>query len=154
MKKSITIITEEKNKRQDPCKKIKKVSAGYAFNYLIPKKIAKIATEGEIRHLNMLQEKISGKQDAAYSQKIKLQERLKKIKSLVIRRKCSRNQLIFGSISGQDVSSRVLQLTGESVSKNQITIIHNKKLGKHYAELSLEEGIEAIVILYIVPKTI
>ena len=154
MKKNITVIIETKSKKQDPCKNIKKVSMGYAFNYLIPKKIARVATKGEIKHLQMLQEIVSNNQHAIYSQKTKIQRKLKKIDTILVRKQCSPNQLIFGSISEQDIAKKILQLTGQTINKNQVKLSYSKKLGKYNAEVVFDEKVKTSISLYIISKNI
>lgn len=153
MKKSITIIMKAKNQR-DPQERIKKVSRGYAFNYLIPQQIAEVATKGKIKHLSMLQKIASSNKDLAYSQSISIKNKLDSMHAVHIRKKCSSEQLIFGSISEQDIVRRISELTGQSIDKRQVAILSNKKLGKYVARITIEEKIEALINLCIIPKAI
>lgn len=154
MKKNITVIAKERSKTKDPIKRIQRVSMGYAFNYLIPKQIAEVATKGKVKHLNMLHDKISKNRDLAYNQNIKAKYKLKNINIILIRKQCSPSKLIFGRISEQDIATKILELTGQKVEKKQIRIIGNKKLGKHKAEIVIEENINTLLDLHILPKTL
>lgn len=154
MKKSITVIIKENSKSQDPRAKVKKVSRGYAFNYLIPKQIAEVATHGKIKHLNMLQKIASNNRDLTYRQSISIKSRLDSAHAVHVRKKCSQEQLIFGSISEQDIANNIHKLTGQRIDKKQIIIANNKKLGKYAARVIIDDGIESVLSLRIIPKKI
>lgn len=154
MKKSILVIVKEDKRAEDPRTRIKAVSAGYAFNYLIPKKMAEIATKGKIKHINMLYNMTSKKRDSMYSEKIKTKNKVENIGSIRIRRKCSTNQLIFGRISIQDIAKQIFQLTGEKIDRKHITVTDRKKLGKCIVDIKIGDSIKSSISLHIIPKTI
>ncbi len=145
---------KENRREKDPRQRIKEVSAGYAFNYLIPKQIAEIATRGKIKHINMLYEIASKKQDIAYNENAKIKYKLEKINSVRIRKKCSTSQLIFGSISTHDIVAQIFQLTGEKIDRKHIILADSNKLGKHTAKIKIGGSISSSVNLHIIPKTI
>lgn len=153
MKKYITVILKQKNKTQDPHKRIKKVTTGYAFNYLIPKKLAEVATKGKIRHLSMLHSAISKNQNLVRSQNMKFKRKLEKAKIIHIRKKSSPSNLIFGSISEQDIISQIFQLTGQKLEKKRIAIKASKKLGKHIITVMSGDDSSISLDLHILPKT-
>lgn len=152
MKKNITVIMKRKNKNQKPQDRVKEVARGYAFNYLIPKQMAEVATEGKIKHLHMLQDIVSSKENFAHKQSMEIKNKLSNIHAIRIRKKCSKEHLIFGSISEQDIVKRIHELTGQTVDKRQISVESCKKLGKYVVQIAIEDGIEASIVLCIVPK--
>jgi len=154
MKKKITVIMKEGRKAQDPQELIKKVSIGYAFNYLIPKQIAEIATEGKIKHLRMLHRIASRNQDFIHDQNMKTKYKLESIRTIRIRKKCSDSQLIFGSISGQDIAGQIIQLTGEKIDRKQIMAAESKKLGKYRINIKIGDSTKASIGLHIIPRII
>lgn len=153
MKKNITVVMKRKSKNHQPKDRIKQVARGYAFNYLIPKGMAEVATKGQIKHLHMLQEIALNKKNFAQQQSVEIKNKLNNIHAIHIRKKCSREQLIFGNVSEQDVAKRISELTGETIDKRQISIINSKKLGKYVVKIMVEVSIEASVNLCIIPKT-
>ena len=154
MKKSITVIMKENKKIQNPEELIKKVSLGYAFNYLIPKQIAEIATKGKIKHVYMLHAIASKNQEFIHDRNIKTKYRLERMNAIRIRKKCSDNQLIFGSISNQDIATQILELTGEKIDRRQILPFESKKLGKYFAQIKIGENTRIAVAIHIIPKII
>lgn len=154
MKKQINVILKENNKNQDPCKRIKKVARGYAFNYLIPMGIAEIATEGKLRHLNMISSAVSSNRDLVRTQSLVVKDIVEAINIINIRKKCSPSKLIFGSISEQDIADKILKSTGKKIDKKQIIIESIKKIGKYTANIKIGDSISAKVDLHILPRVI
>lgn len=154
MKKSIIVILKETGRTQSPIKRIKRVSLGHAFNYLIPEKKAEVATEGKIKHLNMLHRTILKNKNAAHNQNTSIKQILENINTIHIRKKCSTKQLIFGSISEQDISAKILQLTGQRIDKKQIIVNSGKTIGKYSARIILTDSLSTLIYIHILPKTI
>lgn len=154
MKKSIIVIIEAKSKKQDPRQRIKKVSRGYAFNYLIPRKIAKVATAKKLKHLDMLYQKMSKSKDLTDNQNTKIKRGLENIGVIRIRKTCSPNKLIFGSISVQDIALKIFQLTGQKVDKQRIVIANSKQLGKYKVKIIISDNLQVSLNLHIIPKTV
>lgn len=152
MKKNITVILKTKNKSQSSHENIKKVSRGYAFNYLIPKKLAEIATPGRIKHLSMLRDAASQNQSLIREQNIKIKQKLGKIKIIHTRRKSGSRNSIFGSISEQDIKSEIYRLTGQKLDKKQIRIEGNKQVGKQKIIIGIEENLDTSLSLHILPN--
>lgn len=151
MKKSITVIMKAKSKH-DPQGSIKRVSRGHAFNYLIPQQIAEVATKGKVKHLKMLQKIAASNRNLTHSQNINIKNKLDRMHAIHIRKKCSPEQLIFGSISEQDIARRISELTGQTIDKRQVVMVNNKKLGQYVAKITIEEKIDALINLCIIPK--
>src|ERR1041384_5653425 len=78
------------------------VRPGYARNYLIPRGIAKLATQASIRHIDALKKK-RGEREAA--EKVGAEEFAKKISSLAcsITVKTSQQNKMFGSVTAGDI---------------------------------------------------
>lgn len=154
MKKSITVIIKKKNLNQDPTKAIKKVALGYAFNYLIPNQIAEIATEGKIKHLKMIFDTLSKEKKLNYNNNLKIKQNLEKITICHIRKTCSQNKQIFGSISEQDIIQKIFQVTGQKIEKKLISIESIKQTGIYNCTILLDNNIITNIKLYILPNTV
>ena len=85
-----------------------KVSDGYARNMLLPKGLAKEATEGNIRNLE--------KQKAASEEQAKVLES----KTLVIKSKGGETGKLFGSITSKDIADALLKQENIKVDKKKI----------------------------------
>ena len=154
MKKSITVIIKKKNLNQDPTKAIKKVALGYAFNYLIPNQLAEIATQGKIKHLKTIQYTLSKEKKLIHNNNLKIKQDLEKITICHIRKTCSQNKQIFGSISEQDIVQKIFQVTGQKIEKKLITIKSIKQTGTYNCKISLDNNLIVNIKLYILPNIV
>ena len=154
MKKNIKVIIQNRNLYQDPIQRIQQVSRGYAFNYLIPNRIAEIATKGKIKHLQMLQNTVSKKQDTVHNYNLKINNEIELIKVLHIRKKCGQNRQIFGSISEQEIIDKIFQITGYIIEKKQITIKPIKEIGQYICSINIENTLKPNIKVYILPQEI
>jgi len=106
-----------------------KVADGYARNYLLPRKLAYLATPGnkkvmEFEHQSLIRKEAKQKDEAD-----KLKEMLDKVE-VVIRRKVGENDTLFGSVTNSDVADE-LEKKGFTIEKRKIHMDdHIKKLGE------------------------
>ncbi len=98
-----------------------KVSDGYARNMLLPRGMAKEATEGNVRSLEkqkaLAAEKIA--QDKAAAEK--LAEELETI-TVEIMAKGGEGGRLFGSITSKDISDALKEQTGKDIDKKKIVL--------------------------------
>jgi large subunit ribosomal protein L9 len=120
---------------------IKKVTDGYARNFLLPKNLARLATPQAIAQLEKQREiRIQkGKEGLKKAEKI-----ASKLKDLVleIKAKTTKEGKLFGSISAQDIAD-VLKKKGFEISLDKIEIKDPiKKIGKHSVLINLTPEIK------------
>ena len=118
------------------------VSPGFARNFLVPRKLAVIATsagaKGEIAHQKIMAKKIEAAKKAA-------QEVAKKINGLnvVFIRKVGANSKLFGSITTLEISDELVKL-GHQIDRKQITLDRPiKQLGQYEAKVKVFTDVEA-----------
>jgi len=104
---------------------IKEVSVGYARNYLIPNKIAKPATEGEVAKAKSMKKRIDSSKKRSKIDMGSLAERLQGHK-LSITSKADENGTFFAGI------------TAEKISES----LNNKKLEVKPKQIKLDEPIK------------
>ncbi len=98
-----------------------KVSDGYARNMLLPKGLAKEATEGNVRNLEK-QKAIAEEKKAAQKEAAKKQaEEMSKI-TVVIKSKGGENGKLFGSITSKDIAEALEKQEGIKVDKKKIDL--------------------------------
>jgi large subunit ribosomal protein L9 len=98
-----------------------KVSDGFARNRLLPKGLAKEATEGNIRNLNKQKEIKAEKEAAAKAAAEKLAEKLGKT-VVEIKTKSGENGRLFGSITAKDIAGKLKEQFGITVDKKKILL--------------------------------
>ena len=133
MKKYIEVIVKQEKDNQ---KVVKRVTRGYAFNYLIPNHMAEIPTKGQLKHLQMLDSISKHKKD----QTNRLDQQI--------------NNDIVGSILEQDIQEIIHSITGKKIEKKQILIDNIKQLGTYMCYISVNEKMKNTIKLRILPSHI
>ncbi|MBQ4595451.1 MAG: 50S ribosomal protein L9 [Firmicutes bacterium] len=94
-----------------------KVSDGYARNMLLPKGLAKEATEGNVRNLEKQKAIAAEKKEAAQKQA----EEMSKI-TVIVKSKGGENGKLFGSITSKDIADALEKQEGIKVDKKKIDL--------------------------------
>ena len=120
-----------------------KVSDGYARNVLIPKGIAKEATEGNVKSLNrqkeIAAEKNAAQKAAAEATAAKLNE-----SSVTIKAKGGDGGRLFGSVTNKDVADAMKDQLGIKMDKKKIELKSAiKNEGELTAKIRLFAGVAA-----------
>lgn len=121
-----------------------KVSPGYARNYLLPKKLAVLATSANMKQIE--QEKAAAvrreakeKQDAEA-----LAQQLAQL-SLQVRRKVGENEVLYGSVTSLDIAE-LLTAKGFAIDRRKIDLPETlKSLGQHDVGIKLHREVTASV---------
>jgi len=130
---------------------IKEVADGYARNFLLPKKLAIIATKGAIKQLELKKE-IEAKK--AEKELMKIQEIAKNLDGLEIEIpvKIDENGQIYGSITALKLS-KILKEKGFDISKKQIKLEEPiKEVGEYDIVVELPHGLEAKVKVIVIEE--
>nr|YP_010903951.1 ribosomal protein L9 [Hypnea musciformis]WCH57002.1 ribosomal protein L9 [Hypnea musciformis] len=152
MNKKITmILRDEKDKNRQ---QIIQVTRGYAFNYLIPKGIAEIATPGKLKHINMLQQKQKQKIQINKEKANLTSQYLSIINKITIKKKHGNKMQIFGQINEKDISNKIIEYTGYTLNKKQINIPNIKTIGKYQITIKLIKNVESYISLNVTPEII
>lgn len=131
---------------------IVEVSEGYGRNFLLPKKLAEIATESNINEAKQ----------AANSQAHKAQKELDEAKLLaaqlkdvvvVIPVKVGGDGKLFGTVTTQDVADQLQKKNGFEIKKQKIEMKdHIKSLGSYDATLKIHTDVSAKIQVQVVPE--
>lgn len=126
---------------------IKNVSDGYARNFLLPKKLARLATEANVAEAETKRAQEKAAQEANLNN---LQELAGKLngKKIIIKSK-EKGGKLFGSITAKDITQ---ELAGENLAIPEKSIILDeaiKKTGSYRIKVKLADDIEADVQLEI-----
>ena len=154
MKKSITIILKKPFQQLGEPNTTCEVTLGYAFNYLIPKGIAEVATKGKMQHLETIKTLREQKLISAYSKNISIKKQIEKLSKISIRKKKGQNEQFFGSINENNLSKIIFEKTGYRINKKEISIPEIKNIGIFKALITLTKNIKINVQIQIIPKYI
>ena len=117
------------------------VKSGYARNYLIPKKIATIATKENIAYYMQWIENQKIKEAKSRENIQLLAKQLDKM-TLKFSLKAGENDKLFGSVTSQMISEEIEKL-GYSIDKKEIILEDSlKELGNHFVYINLGEDLK------------
>jgi len=119
---------------------VKEVSAGYARNFLLPKKLAEIATLAKLKQME-LEKKIKEEKDKKNLKKAKkIKERLKNI---VLEFKMpAQEEHLFGALGPKEIVEALKQKKIEIKEEQIIMDKHIKTTGEHQVSLDLGYNIK------------
>jgi len=129
-----------------------KVAAGYARNYLLPRKLALAVTEGNKRQIER-ERKIADLRDVEEKQQADaLAARLAEVE-IEIARRVGENNTLYGSVTSADIA-HALEAKGFQVEKRRI-VLHEplKALGEVTVPLKIHREVTAQVKVKVVPET-
>ena len=120
------------------------VKDGYARNYLLPRKLADIATPKLIEIAQKRMEERVKKMEELVASAKEIAEKLAKIE-LVFKKK-ARGTKLYGSIGEKDILAALKKEHKLELAKDAIRMKENlKELGEHKVTIHLAEGVETKV---------
>ncbi len=127
---------------------IKNVSDGYAKNFLIPRKLAEIATESKIKEIKNL-EKIENHRREQEQKKLK--EIVEKIneRSFTIKVKAGDSGKLFGSLTAEKISSILKERADVNIDKRKIQMKPIRELGKYDIVVDFKNDFKAIIHIFV-----
>lgn len=137
MSKKIQIILKQDYNNIGKKNNISYVTKGYALNYLVPNKIAEIATKKTAQHFKMLESIETQKIENAKIKIELLQKQIQFINKIIIYKKVGDNQYIFGSVTDKDITQKITENAKIKLEKKYIQMISIKKIGIFYLDINL-----------------
>ncbi len=115
------VILTQDVKSQGKKGQLVEVSDGYARNFLLPKKLAVIATAENLNTMK-LQEKARKAQEAA--EKAEAETTAKKLKDLTVKiaAKAGEGGRLFGAVTAKEVSEALAQQHGVNIAKTKLVL--------------------------------
>ncbi|MBQ4329904.1 MAG: 50S ribosomal protein L9 [Lentisphaeria bacterium] len=126
-----------------------RVAAGYARNYLIPKKLAAKATPGTLRLIESRKAAIAARRAADLAAAKELAEKLATVE-ISIAMQATEDDQLFGSVTSRMVAEE-LKNQGYAIEHSRITIEPAiKTLGSFTADVKLHAEVMASVKIWVV----
>ena len=125
------------------------VKSGYARNYLLPKGVARVATERRMKELNHLLNVAKAKKAQIFATRKELLDKVTDVK-LTLKARCSHeSDKLFGSITNIDISNALYE-KGFEVDKRDIILKSNiKTLGNHSVKINMGENLTGEIIVVV-----
>lgn len=129
-----------------------KVADGYARNYLLPRKLAYLATAGNMKVIESERQSLLKKEAKQKEDAEKLKEILDPVE-ITIRRKVGEQNVLYGSVTNSDVAEE-LEKKGFEIEKRKIYMEdHIKSIGEFSIPIRLFKDVTAHVKLKVEPET-
>src|SRR3954464_13668384 len=117
-----------------------KVRAGYARNYLLPRKIAVTLNASNRKHVDSLKKRRAQREQSELNTAQDLAKKLEKT-SLAFAVKTGEGGRMFGAITGQDIHDKLVA-SGVELDKKKIQLFTPvKTLGKHTVKIKLHTDV-------------
>ncbi|HVS31982.1 MAG TPA: 50S ribosomal protein L9 [Thermoanaerobaculia bacterium] len=126
------------------------VKDGYARNYLLPKKLAREATAGNLKSIEQERKKwaLLAQQEKVVAQKAA--ESVQGVK-ITIQKRVGDNGQLFGSVTANEIAD-ALEAKGIEVDKRRIELAHPiKSLGTHDVDVRLHREVSVPIKVEVVP---
>jgi large subunit ribosomal protein L9 len=128
---------------------VKKVSDGYARNFLFPKGLAVGATPGAIRQAEQRQKATTRRQAKELSEAQALAQTLDGV-TVTFQARAGETDRLYGSITSANIADALEESIGGEVDKRKIDLEEPlKELGTHAVTIRLAPGAEAKVTVVI-----
>lgn len=132
---------------------IKEVSDGFGRNFLIPRKLAKPATKGEVKHSQTIQQVHQEHEDKKRSQSEMKLERLMK-EFFVISVRAGEKGKLYGSITNADVAQSLSEYLEEPVDRKWVQVPGGsiKEVGTYEVSIKLPGGVKGKLKVKLEPQ--
>jgi large subunit ribosomal protein L9 len=100
---------------------MKRVARGYARNYLFPRGLAMMPTDGAVRHVEIIAKADAKRNEKATNEAKSLAEKLDKT-TLAFKAKVGEQGRLYGSITTQDIADKLNEKVGLEVDRRKIAL--------------------------------
>lgn len=120
---------------------VKEVSDGYARNFLLPKKMAKIADNQAVKELKEQNKSAEIKAQKEYEEAVKLGDKMKEM-NIEIYSKAGEGGRLFGSITAKEIAEQLKKQKSITVDKRKILLNEPiKVLGSRFVEIKIHQKV-------------
>src|SRR5690349_19045796 len=130
---------------------IVKVAAGYARNYLLPRKLALQATDGNKRHVERERKIMEVKEADEKAQAQAIASRIEAI-DVVITRRVGETDQLYGSVTSADIAD-FLKSKGFEIDRRKLILPEPiKTIGEHNVPLKLHREVTVPLVVKVVKE--
>ena len=129
---------------------IKNVKNGFARNYLLPKKLAVLATPDQMNRVARLQAAASQRRDIAEKNMSAVAEKIEGA-AITIEVRAGRNNRLYGSITNAMIAEDLTEIAGQEIDRRLILTEPIRQLGSYEVPVKLGFGFEPTVKVRVAP---
>jgi len=124
---------------------VKEVSDGYSRNYLLPRKLAVVATPAELKNME-LQRQANARREVRTEQEAEAFAKVLQDTTVVLKMRAGSKEKLYGSVTSADIAKEIKKLTKQEVDKRKIELTEPiRELGSHQVSIKLTKDVTAIV---------
>jgi len=128
------------------------VSPGYARNYLLPKRLAEVASPGRLDELRRLMDERRAREVRSAEHAVEVAATLNKT-VLTIGAHAGDGERLYGSVTSADIADAIWDARKIKIDRHKIHLDEPiKSLGTFMVELDVFEGVAATVKVIVVPE--
>ncbi len=132
---------------------VKKVADGYARNYLLPRKLAVVATDGAVKQAEAIKQAVIRREAKTRGEAQELAKLIEQV-TLTFRAKAGEGDRLFGSITSGDIVDALARENGINVDKRKVELDSPlKELGNHQVTIKLHPEVSAKVMVVVEKET-
>ena len=130
---------------------LKKVTEGFARNYLFPRNYAILATDGAKKHLELMK---TSWEKQAVREKQAFMDMASKIEGLTLKltRKAGDKGRLFGSVTSTELAEEINKLAHVNIDKKLVVADHIKEVGEHSVTIRFTGEVKAHLTVVIVAE--
>lgn len=98
------------------------VKDGYARNFLLPQKVAELATDGALKNREQNLVRIKAKQEKLHQQAIEKSQEIEKISVLELKAKAGESGKLFGTITTKKLTEELLAKSGIDIDRKNVSL--------------------------------
>ncbi|MBQ7638876.1 MAG: 50S ribosomal protein L9 [Clostridia bacterium] len=124
------------------------VSDGYAKNYLIPRKLAKLADAGA---MNELKNKAAAEQYRLKKERETAEQNAKLLegKTIAVKAKAGANGRLFGSVTSKEIAERIKEEFGVEIDRKKIVSEDIRQYGTYGFTVKIYSGITVQMFVFV-----
>ncbi|OIO88775.1 MAG: 50S ribosomal protein L9 [Anaerolineae bacterium CG2_30_64_16] len=128
---------------------IKHTSGGYAQNYLVPNKLAVVATDGAIKQARSIQDAAKRRSERKLTEAKTLAGRIEG-QTLTLQMRAGEGDRLYGSVTNADIAEKLSRAAGAEIDRRLVDIEHPiKTLGRHAVIVKLGSGVSVQVAVQV-----
>lgn len=143
------VILQQDVKKLGEMGQVVRVKDGYGRNYLIPRGLAVVADERNVRHLEHQQRMAQAKAAKELAKSQALADKIKETQITITREAGEEDDKLFGSVTNRDIAE-ALAAEGIELDRRKIRLSDQiKTLGRHEVEAVLDRGVKATITVFV-----
>lgn len=126
------------------------VKDGYARNFLLPQKVAEIATEGALKNREQNLVRIKAKQEKLHQQALEKAQEIEKIAKLELSAKAGESGKLFGTITTKKLAEELLAKSGIEIDRKNVSVnAPINKIGEYKMLIKLTSKVKTELVVIV-----